>query len=319
MLSRVADSLYWMSRYIERAEHTARLIDVNLVLMLDQSPAFAHQRWERLTASLTLPLPEDGHEVAELAHSLTFDRENRSSIIQCITGARDNARQVREQLSTEMWVQINRVYLEIGSPRSQELWEQEPHALMRQVIDGLHLFHGIADATMSQGDGWQWMQLGRFLERTTLTSALLETHFSAYLRAQEEDSGVREYLDWVGLLKSCTAFEAYCQVYTADLQPSKVGEFLLLSSKFPRSVRFSGMMLQDALRTIAQMARARKTMHVTRLAGRLASSLDYAEIEEIMAADMLAYLRDIRSQCEQIHVAVQRTYVSPPLEAVLEL
>ncbi|MBC8160476.1 MAG: alpha-E domain-containing protein [Roseiflexaceae bacterium] len=319
MLSRVADSLYWMSRYVERAEHTARLIDVNLVLMLDQSPEFALQRWERLTDSLLLEPPEADHDITQFAHQLTFDRDHHGSIMACLTGARDNARQVREQLSSELWEQVNRMYLAITHARSQQLWQQESHALLRQVIDGLHLFHGIAESTMSQGEGWQWLQLGRFLERTSATCLLLETYFSAYLRSQEQEESVREYLDWVGLLKSCTAFEAYCQVYTADLQPARVAEFLLLSADFPRSVRFSGMAVQRSLQKIAQSTRVRKNTTVSRLAGRLATSLDYAAIKEIMAEGMLEYLRDIREQCGHVHNAIQRTYIAPPLESLLEL
>ena len=178
MLSRVADSLYWMSRYLERAEHTARLIDVDLQLRLDQSPEAGAGRWLRLLQASQVPPPEDGKVDAEaLTHVLTLDRTNPSSILSCVAAARENLRQVREQCSTEMWEQLNRLYLQVNSTAASEAWLLHSYVFFRAVREGAHLFQGVTDSTMSHGEGWQYIQLGRFVERTDELARLIGTHF----------------------------------------------------------------------------------------------------------------------------------------------
>jgi uncharacterized alpha-E superfamily protein len=318
MLSRVADNLYWMSRYLERAEHIARLIDANLVLMLDQTPGAGRERWGRLFASLGVAPPAEGADNArDITTALTFDRSRRSSIASYVGAARDNARQVREQISSEMWEQLNRLYLQVSRASIDEIWNSQPHAFFREVKEGAHLFLGLSEATMSRGEGWHFMQLGRFIERTGATAALLDTHFSAFIEAQSHGGETNAYLDWVGFLKSRTAFEAYCQVYTADLQPARIAEFLLLNAEFPYSVHFAAGMIKLALQAIARLTGARSNGQAERLAGRLCATLDYAQIDEIMAADLHAYLEHIQGQCAQIHAAIHRAYITPSLEAVL--
>lgn len=317
MLSRVASSLYWMSRYLERVEHTARIVDVNLVLMLDQTPAYADQRWDRLLRSLRVSLPDSTpREPQKIVEALVFDRGTPHSIMSMLTAARDNARQVRNQLSTEMWEQINQLYLEVSRASLADVWGGETHTLLRQIKEGVQLFHGITESTMRQDEGWHFMRVGRFLERADATITLLTTYFSD--RDSAEQPGVRrDYLDLVGLLKTQTAFEAYCQVYTADLQADRIAGFLLLSSKFPHSVRFAADRVQIALREIAELTNARKNGPIERVAGRVRATLDYAQIDEIIAADLLEFLRDIQRQSDQIHALLQQSYFQPPLQAVL--
>jgi uncharacterized alpha-E superfamily protein len=174
MLSRVADSLYWMSRYLERAEHTARLIDVDLQLRLDQSQEASAGRWLRLLEASQVPAPEDGKvDPASLTHVLTLDRTNSSSILSCVAAARENLRQVREQCSTEMWEQLNRLYLQVNSTTASEAWLLQSHIFFRAVQEGAHLFQGVTDSTMSHGEGWQYIQLGRFVERTEELARLI--------------------------------------------------------------------------------------------------------------------------------------------------
>src|SRR5258706_4152144 len=213
MLSRVANNLYWMSRSLERAEHTARVIDVNLVLMLDQAPAYAGQRWDRLMRSLRTDHPEHTpDDPQKIAQALIFDRSMPLSVVSMLTTARDNARQVRNQLSSEMWEQINRLYLQVSASVNDPIWDGRTHALLRGIIEGVQLFHGITDATMRQDEGWHFLRVGRFLERATATTSLLDAYFGD--RAVSERPDIQhDYLDWVSLLKSRTAFEAYCQVY----------------------------------------------------------------------------------------------------------
>src|SRR5271154_6039392 len=179
MLSRVADSLYWMSRYLERAEHTARLIDVDFQLRLDQSPEAGAGRWLRLLEASQIAPPEDGKiDAATLTQLLTLDRTNPSSIISCVAAARENLRQVREQCSTEMWEQLNRLYLQVNSTISSEAWLLHSYVFFRAVQEGAHLFQGVTDSTMSHGEGWQYIQLGRYVERTDSLARLIGTYLT---------------------------------------------------------------------------------------------------------------------------------------------
>jgi uncharacterized alpha-E superfamily protein len=319
MLSRVADSLYWMSRYLERAEHTARLIDVGLNLMLDQTPAVAERRWGRLLTSLHAPaLPEeDANNTYQITQAMTFETANETSIVACIEVARENLRQVREQISSEMWEQLNRLFLFVKSTNIKEVWNTGPNEFLRMVKDGSHLFQGITDSTMNHGEGWQFIQLGRFIERAMATATLLDLYFKDFTDGQWQQTKVSGYLDWVGLLKLCTAFEAYCKVYTADLRPERIAEFLLLNAECPRSVRFAAETIHAAFQSLSETTGARKTGRAGRLSGRLRASLSFGQIDEIMEAGLHLYLNDIQRQCAQIHTAIQQTYISYPIETAL--
>jgi len=179
MLSRVADNLYWMSRYLERAEHTARLLDVNLNLMLDESSAGIDRRWQRLLAALGNPADLAwGGDAYQIAHILTFDNSNRSSITSCITGARENARQVREEISSEQWQRVNQLFHKVGHYNLTESMDALPSEFLLDVIEGIHLFQGVTDSTMSHGEGWHFIQVGRYIERASATANLLNLYHS---------------------------------------------------------------------------------------------------------------------------------------------
>src|SRR5579863_2428729 len=217
MLSRVADSLYWLSRYLERAEHTARLLDVNLNLMSEQSATASQQRLQRMLIALHYPLPVRNEiDLYQITGALTFDVNNRNSIVACINAARENARPVREQISSEMWEQLNLMFLNVKGATIQTIWNAQPWEFFRSIKEGSQLFQGLTDSTMNHGEGWHFLELGRFLERANAVTMWLDMHFSAF---QQQTGSAEEYLDWLGLLKSCTAFESYCKVYTADLRP----------------------------------------------------------------------------------------------------
>jgi uncharacterized alpha-E superfamily protein len=318
MLSRVADNLYWMSRYLERAEYTARLLDENLHQMLDQNTIYAQQRWQRLRTILHMQPSGDGpDEVYHMTRILTFDLSNAASIASCIASARENARQVREEISSEMWIQLNQLYLQIRQTDIDEIWHAEPHAFLTAVKEGVQLFRGIADATMNHSEGWYFIRMGCFLERAMSTALLLDAHFSVMLQSAQDDTSVSlDYLGWVGLLRSCTAFEAYCKVYSANVQPAKIAEFLLLNAESPRSVRYAAAQMQIALQSVSKSTHTRHAGRVERLAGRLRSALEYDQIEDVMQ-DMHAYLENIQRQCSQIHNAIYQVYIAYPIDAVL--
>jgi uncharacterized alpha-E superfamily protein len=312
LLSRVADSLYWISRYLERAEHTARLIDVRLDLGLDRRRG--HDGWEfdRLYAALRLAPPDDVGALgpAALVDSLMFDLSNTHSVLSCVIAARENARQVREEISSEMWEQVNALFLRIKQAHRERTALARPHYLSRAVIEGVHLFEGVTDATMGHGEGWQFLQVGRYIERAGTTAALVNRHVQTGAAA---GAGPTE---WLGLLRSCAALEAYCRCYTADLRPRRIVEFLLLNVEFPRSVRFAAARVESALRTIGRLTGRRAGGRAERLAGRLHASLDYGQVDEILD-DPHAYLDGITRHAAQIHAAIYQSYVMYPIESAL--
>lgn len=313
MLSRVADNLYWMSRYLERAEHTARLLGVTINQMLDQTPDGADKRWERLLRGLRVAR-QPKHDPYAITCMLTLSTENKASILSCIAAARENARQVREMISSEMWEQLNRLYLQVRTTTMADLWNNETIAFFQAVKEGSHLFQGITDATMSHGEGWHFIQLGRFLERAQTTAPLLDVYFNDFPIAPPADHA--EYLEWVSLLKSCTAFEAYCKVYTAEIKPACVAEFLLLNAELPRSVRFAADTIQLSLHAIGRIT-GRSAGRADRLAGRLRASLDYTQVDEILADNLHSYLAGIQHQAQDIHAAIYQTYVDYPVATVI--
>jgi uncharacterized alpha-E superfamily protein len=324
MLSRVADNLYWMSRYLERVIHTTRLIDVNLHQRLDQTMEDEQIRWQRLRASLhaTIPDSEEGDSAYNITRSLTFDASDNVSIVHSISAARENARQVRELISSEMWEQINRLYLEITHTTIDDIWYTEPHKFFANVKDGVNLFRGITDATMNHSEGWHFISLGRYIERASATATLLDVHFQAFFNPEQEEDPLngldhQNYLGWVGLLRSCTAFEAYCKVYTAaHIRPESIAEFLLFNPESPRSLRFASRMIQSSLQAIAKATGTRYAGRVERLAGRFRSIFEYDQVEDMIHSTH-SYLENVQRQCTQINNAIYQVYIVYPIDVAL--
>jgi uncharacterized alpha-E superfamily protein len=319
MLSRVADSLYWMSRYLERAEHTARVMEVQYNLMLEVSPESEGHRWLRVVRSLGVKdssLDEDSARA--LAHSLTADPSSRASIVHSIMSARENARQVREQISSEMWQQLNRLFLEVRRAGIEDLWDQGPVDFLQAIREGSHMFQGITDSTMAHSEGWHFIQVGRFIERACLLSTLIDVHYDEFHGDGDPSLEAGDHLEWVGLLKSCTAFEAYCKVFAADTRPDRIAEFLILSPAFPHAIRFSVESIESALKDIGAQSSAKRGSRVERIAGRLRASLGFGQIDEILASGLHAYLRNILEQCAEIHSALHQVYIVYPIEAALK-
>ncbi len=319
MLSRVADSLYWMSRYLERAEHTVRILDVNMGLMLDRSSTSAERRWKRVLIALGNPKnAEWDGDYNRLVHTLTYEDHSDGSITSCIVGARENARQVRDEISSEQWQYLNRIYHHVNQPSPENSVLGAPD-FMLAVMDGVHLFQGVTDSTMAHGEGWQFIQLGRNIERATATANLLSIYHREILSLDEEVSDGQQYLEWIGLLRSCAAFEAYCQAYTADLTQDRILEFLLLNQRFPHSLRYSIDSLRQALDAIRQSTGRHSIDELDRVAGRLQASLNFVEISEILYQDTRAYLHNILLQCRLIHDLIYRFYIHYSIEAALAM
>lgn len=316
MLSRVVDSLYWMSRYLERAEHTARLIDVMLHSMIDQHEKINHSRQVRLLEIVDYQQGENEieKEPVDVAYTLTFDPSFPNSIVNCISNARENARQVREQISTEMWEKLNQLYLFIRNAAITDDFKKNPHEFYMAIKEGSILFQGLTDSTMSHSEGWHFIYVGRYMERVWSLTRLLDVHFKEFGISSLTEVPSDEYLDWVGLLKSCTAFEAFNRTFQSSLSPRKISAFIILDNEFPHSIRFCTNMIKKALEIISELTETKKFGQLNRIAGKLCATLDYSQIEEI-EQHVDEFFLDIRKSLQKIHDQIYSTFIMYPIEA----
>lgn len=313
MLSRVADSLYWMARYIERGEHTARLVAVKLESMVEQSREDADVAWHRVVGALSArEFAPRSYDAYTITQALAFNVGNPSSLVSSLRAARDNARQVREQLSTEVWEHLNKLYLRLQPVTTDAVWGHHPARVFREALEDFHTLEGVVYSTLSHNEGWYFLQLGRHIERAQLVSHLLDLHFRNL-----PETTAPKYFDWLVLLKFCSAFEPYCKAYTAAIKPEKIAEFLIFDGEFPHSVRFSIDRVCDSLQRVAPSAPSARRASVERLAGRLKATVDYGQIEELMSGTIGSFLADVTQQCERIHDLVHLSYISYGAETVL--
>jgi uncharacterized alpha-E superfamily protein len=318
MLSRVADAFYWTGRYLERAEHTARLVDVNTYLSLDSTLESSGRHWHRVFDSLQAPMPAAGtDDVVALVQQLVFERGHRDSIASCVHAARENLRQIREQISVDLWERINRLYWAVRRTADDATWQDQPHPFLRGVIEDCHQVIGLTTATMNRGEGYCFLELGRFLERAIGYSALLDTHIRAFPDLRPGEVAPEVVVEWTALLRSCTALEAYARRFTARVDARRIADFLLLDPEFPRSVRFAVEQVEAALRGITRLSGRENAGRAERLAGRLRSSLHYAQLDEIVEDSLPSFLKGISRQCGDIHTATYRTFIGYHLDAAL--
>ncbi len=313
MLSRVADSLYWMARYLERAEQTTRLLDANIQLMLEQKPHAVERQLRRINLSLGTPLKlETRLSVPALEHALIFDTKVSSSIISCVMAARENARQVREQISSEMWSELNGLYHFVKRYEADDLEQELPLEFLSEVRRNISLFKGETDATMSHGEEWWFLQIGRHLERAVNTSTMLKVH-----AAELSGTADIEHLELLALLRSCNAFEAYLKRYTAEFSAELIVEFLLLNPQHPHSILFSVRRLADSIAALPDVSTRGQRSRVERLAGRLVATLSYSSVEEMMNSGLDTALDNVIRQCAQLHAGIHQAYIDYPIESSL--
>jgi len=322
MLSRVANSLYWMSRYIERAENTARLVDVNLQLLLD----FRSLDDEALKAHWMPIVQSSGDE--ELFRSLypnatgktvteflVFSPGNSNSIYSSIGQARENARMVRDQIAVELWEEINRIYLYLISPRARKDWRDSPSDFFHTVRNTSLLLQGLTDATVVRNEGWFFIQAGRYLERADKTSRILDVrHASLPARGAPAATSQADALGWSAVLRSCSAWDAYKALYGAEVQPALVAEFLLLTDDFPRSVRFSVRHLNNVLRRISGVPDGRFSNDAEKLAGRLLAELQFSTADDIFEIGLHTYIDILQGKLNAIGDALFQAYIFQPFQ-----
>ena len=318
MLSRVANTLYWMVRYVERADNLARLIDVNQQLLLD----FERLDSERLRGFWRPIILSTGDEEAfgklyddtgsdEVIRFLTNDPRNPNSISSCIALARENARTVRDQLSDELWEELNALYLFSRSPEAQRLIESDPPRFYENIRRSAVTFLGIAASTTRRNEGWEFMDLGRHLERADKTTRFLDV--SSYLPTGED--GMEEIspgiLHWTAILRSCGAMGAY-RATQQKINAQGVADFLIFSKDFPRSVRYCIERVDISLHRISSTPRGAYSNEAERESGRLLAELNFGSTAEVFETGLHDYLDALQGRFNRIGGEIFETYVLMP-------
>ncbi len=312
MLSRAANSIYWMARYIERAENIARFVNVNLHLMLD-GPVESEEQWEPLV------IISGDHDLFKKRYGvptkdnvinfLTFDRGNPNSILSTVLKARENARSVREIVSSEMWQQVNKFYFLLLDAEKSGVAFDTPYDFYNQVKLESHLFIGITDTTMSHNEAWHFDRLGRLLERADKTSRILDVKYFMLLPRVEDVGTPIDNIGWAALLNSASAFEMYRKTFRR-ITPTDVALFLIQDLEFPRSIRYCLIKAQGSLHEITGTDIGTFKSKAERQLGRLRSDIDYANIDEIVSVGLHEFLDGFQTKLFGVGESIFSTFFS---------
>ncbi len=314
MLSRVADSIYWMFRYLERVENTVRLMDVNWHLMLDM-PQVKTNEWETLLhVSGDFALFEEHYsEITpeNVMRFMTFDRLNPNSMISCLTAARENARGARDVVTPDLWELINGIYLMVREYDCEDRgFYKNPYDLYHEVQSAvLHTF-GQAHATMFRGQSWQFLRIGTLLERADKTTRILDVRYFLLLPSLREVGTALEDLQWAALLRSVSNIEPFIKHY-GPVHAKGIIEYLLLDSRNPRSVRGCLQQADEALRGIHGTSPGYFSNDAERLSGQLCADLSYLTVDEVVRRGLHEYLDELQYRMNQVHQAIEAHYFSP--------
>jgi len=302
MLSRVADALYWMARYVERAETAARILEVTRRFQVDigeLEPQAARAQWQR--TARVLGFPEDTPlEAAVLAHDVP------GSVASLVFRARENARQVQEVISSEMWDYLNQTHWALTEAAQLRTKREVLSGMLAEVIKAGFLWSGVADATVDRGPSWQFIRLGQFVERLDLTGRLCIEHWTP-LSQQTAQLTPDNNVGWLTWLRACGSLEGYRKRYPTRLEPRRVLGFLVLDDTYPRSMRYSARAATRVAERLLVMAPARGT-EPARAFGKLASQIDFADVDEILEVTPEAFLRAALNQLNRATLETQRAY-----------
>ena len=314
MLSRVADSMFWLSRSVERAENIARFVDVNLNLTMDVGASVPEQ-WAPLVSTTgddALFRERYGEPSRDtVLHWLTFDREYNNSILSCLALARENARTIRDYLSTAMWEELNTFYLVLRDQAERGLPEDTAE-LYAEVRRRSQLFVGVTDSTLSHGEGWHFARMGRLIERADKTSRILDVKYFLLLPSIGDVGSPLDIVQWSALLHSASALDMYRATH-GRLSPSKVASFLLLDPLFPRSVHYCVRTALQSLHAAAQTPEGTYNSKAEKRLGRLCSELDYTAIEDIFDEGLHEFVDRLQTRLNEVGVAIHESLFAPSL------
>ncbi len=316
MLSRTADHLFWMARYTERAENTARMLDVNYqTSLLPQSAAVAQAGWEGIVSISEL---DDSYaawassvNAKDVMNFMVKNETNSSSIVSCIQQARENARAVRGTLTTEVWETINQTWLELQRKLKAGDFEEDPGKFFEWVKYRSHLSRGVTVGTMLMDESLNFIRLGTFLERADNTARLLDVKFHAlqsdfYGAANEKDQEL-DFYHWSAILRSVSAFEIYRKVYRNVITPERVAELLMLRADMPRSLHASLNAVVENLNLVANA----QSQDTQRTAGKLRADLQFGHIDEILATGLHAYLTQFLDRINTLGAKISKDFLVP--------
>ena len=314
MLARSAEGLYWLGRHVERTEDLCRLVREQMGALVDRPVSEINFGWRRIYDTLYRRPPGPAVGVAEsdedyaladsytLADDVTFERANPGSILNSFSNGRENARQMRHCISGEMWTCLNLAWLRLGTRRIEDIWKAAPESYYADMAREMNLFAGVADTTLYRDDGWRFLQLGRLVERTQFTIALLLAHLEG-VRANPE-AGDRE---WVSLLWICQAFDTYKRRHGVEIRPARVLDLLVEDPRLPRSLCTA---VDAAAATLGALALGPGPCGAARrCAGDLASNVNQPWPSAPSLPDRAARLRRLEGDCRALHDLVMAAHV----------
>ena len=314
MLSRVAESIYWMSRYISRAENVARVVGVNNQLQL-HLPGLAEEQWDPMVEvtgdDAAFRTAYDAPTRSNVIEFLAFDTNNPNSIVSCLTQARENARSVREIISSEMWEAINTFYLFLRAPGARQRAMADAHAFFQHVQRSSYQIEGAKNETMEHGEAWHFSRMGQYLERGDQTTRILDTKYYLLLPSPEHVGKPIDDLQWSALLRSASAFEAYRRTH-GSVSASAVASFLLLNREFPRSVHHCVIEAQTSLHAVTGTPLRRYANRAERALGRVVANLDYTDIADVIRTGLHDFLDSIQDRLNGVGSEITRTFFAPP-------
>ncbi|MGB3606189.1 MAG: alpha-E domain-containing protein [Psychroserpens sp.] len=310
MLGRVANTIYWMNRYLERAENYARFMDVNFNLSLDLPPN-EEQQWKPLvviTGDWDLYQTKyDQVDKVNIVNFLAFDEDNPNSIYNCITNARENARSIRPEITKEVWEQINALYYLVKDGADNKRYKDENlRGFFTEIKNGCQLLYGMYDATISRNEGWNFGKLGQVLERADKTSRVLDAKYHLLLGSARQVGSSLDLIQWAALLKSVSAYDMYRKKY-GKLTASNIAEFLILDTEFPRSISACLIRADQSLSALSGRSVGFNN-NAQKLLGALKSQLEYVDINDIVTAGMHEYLDDIQRKLNEISSAIYESF-----------
>ncbi len=310
MLSRVAEHVYWLNRYIERADNVARFVDVNFHLHLDL-PGANGEQWEplvRTTGDYDAFMAAYGSVTRENAlQFLAFDLNNTNSIASCLRNARENARTIREIIPSEIWEHINTFHIMVRDAARIPAIFDSPHEFLSRVRSDSNLAIGLTESAMPRGEVWHFARLGRYLERADKTLRILDVKTFLELPSVVDVGDAMDSIQWAALLRSASAYEAYRKKH-GRLEPDRVAQFLVLDREFPRAVLFCVNAVDESLHAISRTPEDGYSNRAEQRIGQLASELAYADIQTVIAEGLHEYLDALQAKLNVIGEAIFDTY-----------
>jgi uncharacterized alpha-E superfamily protein len=321
MLSRDAESIFWMSRYIERAENTARFIDVNLRLILD-IPMDIEPQWEpmiHVTGDKEL-FARQYHNPNEenVVNFLVFDRNNPNSIVSCVNQARENARTIREIISTEMWQCVNEFYLFLTEPTARTEAFTDPDSFFTKIKNYSQLLAGLTESTMLRNEGWHFRKMGRLLERADKTSRILDVKYFMVLPQVDYVDSALDSLQWAALLRSASALDMYRKQYHR-IAPSNIVRFLFFEPDFPRSVKYCLRECDTSMHDVTRTPLGSYSTMAERQLGMLRAEIEYADVEEIIQSGLHEYIDTFQLKLNKVGDAISNSFFATQASEIITI